>query len=69
MCKAMQEWLEEERMNGVAEGLSEGIAKGKLDKTKMIIRNMLIRGFNEEDICAIAECERKLVHEVQSDMK
>ena len=65
MCKAMRELLEEERKNG----LSQGRDYGKVDKTRTVIQNMLERGFSDEDICAIAECDLNMIEEVRGRFK
>lgn len=65
MCKAMRELLEEERKNG----LSQGRDYGKVDKTRTVIQNMLERGFSDEDICAIAECDLNMIDEVRGRFK
>ena len=52
MCQALREWSEEER----AIGRQEGISQGNERKTNQVIRNMLARGYSDEDICVIAEC-------------
>lgn len=71
MCKAMQELLEEERKNGISQGLAQGINSGKVegavDKTRTVIQNMLERGFSNEDICAIADCDCQMIEEVRQD--
>ena len=75
MCKAMQELLEEERKNGISQGLVQGIAQGinsgkvegAVDKTRTVIQNMLERGFSNEDICAIADCDCQMIEEVRQD--
>ena len=61
MCRAMREWMEEERNEGIQQGKAEGIR----EKQEIIIRNMLARGFSDEDICALAECDLKTVEEIR----
>ena len=77
MCKAMRELLEEERKNGLSQGIVQGIAQGVTqgrssgkvegakNKTRTVIQNMLERGFSDEDICAIAECDLNMIEEVR----
>lgn len=73
MCRAMREWMEEERNEGVQQGIQQGIqqgmqqgkAEGIREKQEIIIRNMLARGFSDEDICALAECDLKTVEEIR----
>lgn len=73
MCRAMREWMEEERNEGIQQGMQQGIwkgiqqgkAEGIREKQAIIIRNMLARGFSDEDICALAECDLKTVEEIR----
>lgn len=57
MCQALLELQEESK----AEGRALGIAQGSLEKTKTFIKNMLKRGFSDEDICALAECSVEMI--------
>lgn len=61
MCQALREWSEEER----AIGRQEGISQGNERKTNQVIRNMLARGYSDEDICVIAECTVGKIEEVR----
>lgn len=85
MCRAMREWMEEERnegiqqgiqqgmqqgiQQGIRQGIQQGMQQGKVEgireKQAIIIRNMLARGFSDEDICALAECDLKTVEEIR----
>ena len=69
MCRAMREWMEEERNEGMQQGIQQGIQQGKAEgireKQAIIIRNMLARGFSDGDICALAECDLKTVEEIR----
>lgn len=67
MCKAMQELLEEERKSGILQGINSGKVEGAVDKTRTVIQNMLERGFSNEDICAIADCDCRMIEEVRQD--
>ena len=67
VCKAMQELLEEERKSGILQGINSGKVKGAVDKTRTVIQNMLERGFSNEDICAIADCDCRMIEEVRQD--
>ena len=51
---------------GRAKGIEQGIEQGELSKTRTVIRNMLERGMSEEDICALAECNKELIDEVKN---
>lgn len=57
MEDAQEVWYEE--------GKEEGIKQGKEEGIKAIILNLLKRNMFVDDICAIAECSRELVDEVQ----
>ena len=57
MCQALEELMEDNK--------NEGRNEGNLEKTKTVVRNMLDRGYEIEDICAIAGCEASFVEEVK----
>lgn len=77
MCQAILEMQEESFAEGKREGLTqgkrEGIAQGKKsgriqgarEKTKTIVRNMLKRGFSDEEICALAECTVEFIDSIR----
>ena len=60
MCQALEELIEDNR--------NEGRNEGTLEKTKTVIKNMLDRGYEIEDICAIAGCEASFVEEVKKEL-
>ena len=60
MCQALEELMEDNR--------NEGRNEGNLEKTKTVVRNMLDRGYEIEDICAIAGCEASFVEEVRKEL-
>ena len=60
MCQALKELMEDNR--------NEGRREGSLKKTKTVVRNMLDRGYEIEDICAIAGCEASFVEEVRKEL-
>lgn len=64
MCQAIREWAEEERSVGREEGRQEGRQAGLDEKTRDIVRNMLLRGMVDADIMAIAECDREVIDKV-----
>ena len=76
MCQALEELMEEResmgerrgRREGRNEGRREGRNEGTLEKTKTVVRNMLDRGYEIEDICAIAGCEVSFVEEVRKEL-
>ena len=64
MCQALQELIQDERNEGRIEGRNEG----KIEDQKIVIRNMINRGYKTEDICAIAECSPAFVKEVETEL-
>ena len=56
MCQALEELMEDNRNEGRREG------------RKIVVRNMLDRGYEIEDICAIAGCEASFVEEVKKEL-
>ena len=72
MCQALEELMEEREImgerRGRREGRNEGRNEGTLEKTKTVVRNMLDRGYEIEDICAIAGCEASFVEEVKKEL-
>ena len=65
MCQALEELMEERESVGEKRGRREGRNEGTLEKTKIVVRNMLNLGYEIEDICAIAGCEAPFVEEVK----
>ena len=57
MCQALEELMEDNR--------NEGRNEGNLEKTKIVVRNLLRMGFSVGDICKAAECAPALVKEMQ----
>ena len=68
MCQALEELMEDNRTEGRREGRNEGRNEGTLEKTKTVVKNMLDRGYEIEDICAIAGCEAPFVEEVRKEL-
>ena len=64
MCQALEELMEERESMGERRGRNEG----NLEKMKTVVRNMLDRGYEIEDICAIAGCEASFVEEMRKDL-
>ena len=50
------------------QGISQGIAEGSEDKTRTIVKNMLLRGMSDNDIMALAECNQALVDQVRKSL-
>lgn len=61
MCQALLELQAESKAEGRTEGKALGIIQGSQEKTKVVIKNMLARGFSDEDICALAECSVEMI--------
>ena len=66
MCYAVQKWHEQDIALGRAEGIALGRDEGSLDKTKQIVTNMLKRGFSDEDIASMAECDQGMIDEMRA---
>lgn len=43
-----------------------GERNGDNSRTKIVVTNMLRRGYSTDDICAIAECSEQLVDEIRA---
>ena len=65
MCEALKEMLADERMEGREEGRREGREEGRKEKIRIIVRNMINRGMQDEDIKALAECDQELIDELR----
>lgn len=72
MCKAWIEIKEEERKIGREIGVKIGERNGKeigdSNRTRIVVTNMLRRGYSTEDICAIAECSEQVVNELRESL-
>lgn len=66
--RAMQQGMQQGIERGMQQGIEQGIERGELQKTKIIIQNMLNRGMTVEDICALAGCNPDLVEEMGREM-
>ena len=69
MCKGLADWIAEEREAGMEAGKEIGLREGDEGKTRRVVINMLSLGMSDEDIQAVAECERTLIDEVRGDRK
>lgn len=65
MCQAIEEMKEEYFARGISQGISQGIEKGSLDKTRMIVQNMLKHGFSDKEICEMTECTSAFIDELR----
>ena len=68
MCQALEELMEERESMGERRGRNEGRNEGTLEKTKIVVRNLLRMGFSVDDICKAAECAPALVKEIQDSL-
>ena len=64
MSEIMRKIAEMERLEGKEEGKEEG----RYEKTRIIIKNMLLRGFNDEDIMGLAECNLEAIDDVRREI-
>ena len=58
MCKAWEDMAIDMKNEGLQLGLRQGEQIGLQEKNRLVIKNMLQRGYSDEDILAIAECEQ-----------
>jgi predicted transposase YdaD len=58
MCKAVEEWIEEERSIGRQEGIKEGEQNGRNSAIAEIIKRMLAAGMDETAILNITQCSK-----------
>ena len=73
MCKGLADWIAEEREAGMEAGMEAGKEIGYREcdevKTRRVVINMLNRGMSDEDIMAVAECDRTLIDEIRKNWK
>ncbi len=73
LCKALEDMKIESMEKGIEKGRAEGMLKGEAEgiqnKTRIVVTNMLRRGLSDEDICALAECNLKLVEELREKIQ
>ena len=79
MCKAWEDMAIDMKNEGLQLGLRQGEQRGlqlgrqqgekKLqEKNRLVIKNMLQRGYSDEDILAIAECEQADIEQVRKQL-
>ena len=56
------------RQRGEQIGLQRGEQLGLQEKNRLVIKNMLQRGYSDEDILAIAECEPEDIEQVRKQL-
>ena len=71
MCKAWEDMAIDMKNEGLQLGLRQGekIGEQKLqEKNRLVIKNMLQRGYSDEDILAIAECEPEDIEQIRKQL-
>ena len=68
MCRALEELIADNRNEGERIGEAKGKIEGNLEKTKIVVQNMIARGYKTEDICAIADCDSSIVEDIRKGM-
>lgn len=58
MCRAVKEWLEDERNQGRREGIREGKKEGKKEEKQQIIKRMQAEGLEENLIRRMTKCTK-----------
>lgn len=62
MCRAVKEWLEDERNQGRLEGIKEGemrgVKRGKKEEKQQIIKRMQAEGLEENLIRRMTKCTK-----------
>ena len=65
MCKAWEDMAIDMKNEGLQLGLRQGEQRGLQENRFLVIKNMLQRGYSDEDILAIAECEPEDIEQVR----
>ena len=64
MCKAWEDMA----IDMKNEGIQLGEQLGLQEKNRLVIKNMIQRGYSNEDILAIAECEPEDIEQVRKQL-
>ena len=64
MCKAWEDMAIDMKNEGIQLGEQRGLQGNRF----LVIKNMIRRGFSDEDILAIAECEPEDIEEVRKQL-
>ena len=64
MCKAWEDMA----IDMKNEGIQLGEQLGLQERNRLVIKNMLQRGYSDEDILAIAECEPEDIEQVRKQL-
>ena len=72
MCKAWEDMAIDMKNEGIQLGEQRGLQRGEQlglqEKNRLVIKNMLQRGYSDEDILAIAECEQADIEQVRKQL-
>ena len=68
MCKAWEDMAIDMKNEGLQLGLRQGEQRGLQENRFLVIKNMLQRGYSDEDILAIAECEPEDIEQVRRQL-
>ena len=72
MCKAWEDMAIDMKNEGIQLGEQRGLQRGEQiglqEKNRLVIKNMLRRGYSNEDILAIAECEPEDIEQVRKQL-
>ena len=72
MCKAWEDMAIDMKNEGLQLGLQQGEQigekRGLQENRFLVIKNMLQRGYSDEDILAIAECEQADIEQVRRQL-
>ena len=72
MCKAWEDMAIDMKNEGIQLGEQRGLQRGEQlglqEKNRLVIKNMLQRGYSDEDILAIAECEPEDIEQVRKQL-
>ena len=68
MCKAWEDMAIDMKNEGLQLGQRQGEQRGLQENRFLVIKNMLKRGYSDEDILAIAECEPEDIEQVRKQL-
>ncbi|MDD6331543.1 MAG: hypothetical protein PUA59_03685, partial [Clostridium sp.] len=72
MCKAWEDMAIDMKNEGIQLGEQRGLQRGEQlglqEKNRLVIKNMIQRGYSNEDILAIAECEPEDIEQVRKQL-
>ena len=64
MCKAWEDMAIDMKNEGIQLGEQRGLQENRF----LVIKNMIRRGYSDEDILAIAECEPEDIEQVRKQL-